>query len=70
MAPDSVIDLEDFDNLVLRVKGDGRKYIASMRTEDWIMSERDDDVWQAFIFARCTPVLIGRTYMCACPAFW
>ena len=52
MAPDTVIDLEDFDNLVLRVKGDGRRYLASMRTDDWIAGERDDDVWQAFIFAR------------------
>ena len=49
-----MIDLEPFANLVLRVKGDGRKYIASMRCDDWIMGERDDDVWQAFIFARCS----------------
>ena len=52
MPPDTAINLEDFDNLVLRVKGDGRRYLASVRTDDWIAAPRDDDVWQAFIFAR------------------
>lgn len=47
------LDLEDFDTLVYRLRGDGRKYIASLRTENWIVDSRSQDVWQAFLFARC-----------------
>ena len=36
-----------------RVFGDGRKYIANFRTENWIVGSRNHDVWQAFLFARC-----------------
>ncbi len=46
------LDLEDFDTLVFRVWGDGRKYLANLRTENWIVGERSQDVWQAFLFAR------------------
>lgn len=36
-----------------RVRGDGRQYIASVRCENWIVDQRSNDVWQAFLFARC-----------------
>ncbi|KAL4448351.1 hypothetical protein ABPG75_005570 [Micractinium tetrahymenae] len=46
------LDLEDFDSLVFRVRGDGRQYIASIRCENWLVDQRSHDVWQAFLFAR------------------
>lgn len=50
---DGPLHLEDFDTLAYRVRGDGRKYIASLRTENWIVDAKSQDVWQAFLFARC-----------------
>ena len=46
------IDLSDYDTISYRVYGDGRKYIANFRTENWIVGTRNHDVWQAFLFAR------------------
>ena len=31
------VDMEPYRSLVLRVRGDGRKYIVSLRTENWII---------------------------------
>jgi len=50
--PDEYIDLDDFHSLVFRVKGDGRKYLANIRTDNWVVGESAEDVWQAFLFAR------------------
>lgn len=53
-----LLDLDDFDSLVFRVRGDGNKYLASLRTENWIVGDNaSDDVWQAFLFARCVAVI-------------
>ena len=46
------MDLEEYDHIVFRVYGDGRKYIANMRTENWLVGGPSHDVWQAFLFAR------------------
>jgi hypothetical protein len=46
------IDLSEHDTVSFRVFGDGRKYIANFRTENWIVGSRNHDVWQAFLFAR------------------
>lgn len=46
------LDLSDYDTLVFRVRGDGRKYLTSIRTENWVVGEGSHDVWQAFLFAR------------------
>lgn len=44
------LDLEPFQALVLRVRGDGRKYIVSLRTENWIVpGSVSDDVYQGYI---------------------
>ncbi|KAI3426304.1 hypothetical protein D9Q98_008677 [Chlorella vulgaris] len=51
-SQDGPLDLEDFDTLVFRVRGDGRQYIASIRCENWLVDTRSFDVWQAFLFAR------------------
>lgn len=50
---EGVLDLDDYDTLAFRVRGDGRKYIASLRTENWMVDAKSQDVWQAFLFARC-----------------
>ncbi|UPR03647.1 complex I intermediate-associated protein 30 [Chloropicon primus] len=43
-------DLEPFAGLVLRVRGDGRKYIVSLRTENWIVpGAASDDNYQGYI---------------------
>lgn len=52
VADHAMLDLEDFDALVFRVRGDGRQYIASVRCENWLVDQRNHDVWQAFLFAR------------------
>lgn len=44
--------LDEYDSLVFRVLGDGRKYIANIRTDNWITGGTSHDVWQAFLFAR------------------
>ena len=44
--------LDEYDALVFRVMGDGRKYIANIRTDNWIVGGQSHDVWQAFLFAR------------------
>lgn len=46
------IDLSEYDTISYRVYGDGRKYIANFRTENWIVGTKNHDVWQAFLFAR------------------
>ncbi|KAJ7298789.1 hypothetical protein O6H91_Y411800 [Diphasiastrum complanatum] len=47
------LDLEPFDTICLRLKGDGRCYISNLRTESWVggLTEAEDNTWQAFIFA-------------------
>jgi NADH dehydrogenase [ubiquinone] 1 alpha subcomplex assembly factor 1 len=54
------LDLEDFESLVFRVKGDGRKYLANIRTENWLVGDASHDIWQAFLFARqgCTAIFL------------
>ena len=47
------LDTDGFEALAFRIKGDGRKYIASLRTDNWIVGSNSHDVWQAFLFARC-----------------
>eukprot|EP00850_Spirogloea_muscicola_P013706 SM000094S24723 [mRNA] locus=s94:428404:430352:+ [translate_table: standard] len=46
------LDLEAIDTLALRVRGDGRCYVHSLRTESWVgMVDEEENTWQAFIFA-------------------
>lgn len=58
LTPDSMqetgeqLDIDEYDHMVFRVHGDGRKYIANLRTENWLVGGRSHDVWQAFLFAR------------------
>ena len=56
------LDLDERDMIVLRVRGDGRKYIVSIRTDNWVISGTNHDVWQAFLFAPCAPWHLSRDY--------
>lgn len=43
-------DMEPFSGIVLRVRGDGKKYIVSLRTENWIVpGAASDDNYQGYI---------------------
>lgn len=44
------LDLDAFTALRYRVFSDGRKYVASIRTENWITGQKED-LWQAFLFS-------------------
>jgi NADH dehydrogenase [ubiquinone] 1 alpha subcomplex assembly factor 1 len=47
LNPDPVLDLDAFEALSYRVRGCGRMYIASVRTENWMTGDSTEDVWQA-----------------------
>ncbi|XP_062025523.1 probable complex I intermediate-associated protein 30 isoform X2 [Rosa rugosa] len=46
------IDLDAYDTISLKVKGDGRSYISTIYTENWVNSpgQDEDNSWQAFLF--------------------
>ena len=44
------IDLDAFTALRYRVRSDGRKYVASIRTDNWVTGGKED-LWQCFLFA-------------------
>eukprot|EP00249_Psilotum_nudum_P012859 c24011_g1_i1 orf=573-1013(+) len=46
-------NLEPFDTLALRLKGDGRYYVSTLRTESWVGGPpgMDYNTWQAYIYA-------------------
>ncbi|XP_042496618.1 probable complex I intermediate-associated protein 30 [Macadamia integrifolia] len=46
------IDLDAYDTLALKMKGDGRSYISTIYTENWVNSpgQQEDNSWQAFVF--------------------
>ncbi|CAK9213514.1 unnamed protein product [Sphagnum troendelagicum] len=47
------LNLEDFNTIAMRVKGDGRCYVSTIRTENWMGAPgaTDPNTWQAFVFA-------------------
>ncbi|CAL5401226.1 unnamed protein product [Camellia sinensis] len=49
---DGFIDLDAYDTIALKVKGDGRCYISTIYTENWVNSpgQEEDNSWQAFVF--------------------
>lgn len=46
------IDLEEYDTIALKLKGDGRSYISTIYTDNWVNSpaQQEDNSWQAFIY--------------------
>ncbi|KAI4385456.1 hypothetical protein MLD38_003479 [Melastoma candidum] len=49
---DGFIDLDAYDTIAMRLRGDGRCYISTIYTENWINSpgQQEDNSWQAFVF--------------------
>ncbi|XP_057770743.1 probable complex I intermediate-associated protein 30 [Salvia miltiorrhiza] len=49
---DGFIDLDGYDTLALKLKGDGRCYISTIYTENWVNSpgQQEDNSWQAFVY--------------------
>ena len=45
-------DLSGYDALQLRVRGDGRRFIANLSSPSM---GRKDDIWQTFVFTRGGP---------------
>ncbi|KAL4584458.1 hypothetical protein LXL04_009060 [Taraxacum kok-saghyz] len=48
---DGFIDLDPYDTIALKVRGDGRSYISTIYTENWVNSpgQMEDNSWQAFV---------------------
>ncbi|XP_026405425.1 probable complex I intermediate-associated protein 30 isoform X2 [Papaver somniferum] len=49
---DGYIDLDAYDTLAMKLKGDGRCYISTIYTENWVNhpGQPEDNSWQAFVF--------------------
>ncbi|WRX27062.1 NADH:ubiquinone oxidoreductase intermediate-associated protein 30 - like 2 [Theobroma cacao] len=49
---DGFIDLDAYDTIALKLKGDGRSYISTIYTENWVNSpgQLEDNSWQSFVF--------------------
>lgn len=49
---DGFIDMEPYDTVALKLKGDGRCYISTIYTENWVNSpgQQEDNSWQAFVY--------------------
>ncbi|OUS48407.1 complex I intermediate-associated protein 30-domain-containing protein [Ostreococcus tauri] len=46
-VPDPTLDLDAYDALSYRVRGDGRSYVASVVTENWMTETTSEDAWLA-----------------------
>ncbi|XP_061375231.1 probable complex I intermediate-associated protein 30 isoform X1 [Gastrolobium bilobum] len=46
------IDLDSYDTVAMKIKGDGRCYISTIYTENWVNSpgQMEDNSWQAFVY--------------------
>lgn len=48
------IDLESYQSLIYRVRGDGRTYLANLRTDNWVTGgdSNSEDIWQAVLLSK------------------
>uniref|UniRef100_A0A0D3ETK6 NADH:ubiquinone oxidoreductase intermediate-associated protein 30 domain-containing protein n=2 Tax=Oryza TaxID=4527 RepID=A0A0D3ETK6_9ORYZ len=46
------IDLDAYDTIAMKLRGDGRCYISTIYTENWVNSpgQQEDNSWQAFVY--------------------
>ncbi|KAK7294496.1 hypothetical protein RJT34_17385 [Clitoria ternatea] len=49
---DGFIDLDSYDTIAMKIRGDGRCYISTIYTENWVNSpgQMEDNSWQAFVY--------------------
>ncbi|KAL6845082.1 hypothetical protein ACP4OV_024577 [Aristida adscensionis] len=49
---DGFIDLDAYDTIAMKLRGDGRCYISTIYTENWVNSpgQEEDNSWQAFVY--------------------
>eukprot|EP00884_Botryococcus_braunii_P023156 jgi/Botrbrau1/9524/Bobra.0211s0015.1 len=47
-----ILDIGESNMLSFRMKSDGRKYLVTLRTENWLVGSASQDVWHAFLFGR------------------
>lgn len=49
---DGYIDLDSYDTIAMKLRGDGRTYISTIYTENWVNSpgQEEDNSWQAFVY--------------------
>lgn len=49
---DDFLDLDAYDTIALKLRGDGRCYISTIYTENWVNSpaQEEDNSWQAFVY--------------------
>lgn len=45
------LDLSPYDALTFRIASDGRPYIVSLRTSNWVAGDGAADAWHAFLIA-------------------
>lgn len=50
---DGFIDLDAYDTISMKLRGDGRSYISTIYTDNWINfpGKQEDNSWQAFVYA-------------------
>ncbi|KAG0496096.1 hypothetical protein HPP92_000787 [Vanilla planifolia] len=50
---DGFMDLDAYDMVTMKLRGDGRCYISTIYTENWVNSpaQEEDNSWQAFVVA-------------------
>lgn len=46
------LGLDEYNAFVFKVHGDGRNYIANLRTDNWITGGQSHDVWQAALLTK------------------
>ena len=51
LPPGEFLDLDAFTALRFRVRADGRPYVVSIKTDNWVTGKKEGDLWQAFLFA-------------------
>lgn len=46
------LGLDEYNAFIFNLHGDGRSYIANLRTDNWITGGQSHDVWQAALLTK------------------
>ncbi|KAJ1689292.1 hypothetical protein LUZ63_013447 [Rhynchospora breviuscula] len=62
---DGFMDLDSYDIVAMRLRGDGRSYISTIYTENWANSlgQQEDISWQAFVYVPKDTWLVAKVYL-------